>query len=105
MTRKRWIWFGAAVGAVLVVAIAFWAWTGPIAYARIATGYVAQQTCACINVSNRSFDACKADFNPDDIKALTMSVTDQTHVRVEVLGGLISANAVAESGYGCRLID
>lgn len=104
MSRKRWMWVGAA-SAVVLGAIVFWAWTGPLAYARIATGYVAQQTCACVHVSNRSLDACLTDFAADDIKPLTITAPDESRISAEVLGGLIRAEAIADDTYGCRLVD
>jgi hypothetical protein len=104
VSRKRWMWIGAGLIVVLCT-IAYWAWTGPIAYARIATGYVAQQTCACVHVSNRSLDACLTDFAAEDIKPITITAPDQSHISAEVLGGLVRAEAVADGAYGCRLVD
>ncbi|MEJ0059207.1 MAG: hypothetical protein WDM79_06410 [Terricaulis sp.] len=40
---------------------------GPVAYARVATSYAAQQTCACLYVSGRAMASCLSDFPEDAV--------------------------------------
>lgn len=105
MTRKRIIWACAAAALVGAVAFAaFWLLSGPIAYARIATGFVAQQTCACLHVSGRAFDSCMSEF-PEDALSQTKIEREGQSVRASVLGGLISSEARYEEEFGCALVD
>ncbi|GIK47489.1 MAG: hypothetical protein KJZ75_06580 [Hyphomonadaceae bacterium] len=100
--RKRWIVL--AVLLVIAAALAAGAWSnrGQIAYAQIATGYAAKQTCSCLHVSGRSLESCIADF-PDSARNQITVTQDGETVRASVLFGAISAKAVAEGEYGCRL--
>lgn len=102
MSRKRWIW--AAVAAVLLAAIVggYFGLRGPIAYAQIATGYAAKQTCSCLHVSGRSMESCIADF-PEDARSSLNVTQDGDTVRASVLFGAISAEAVVDGEYGCRV--
>lgn len=102
MARKRWIWIVAValVGALAVMGV--WLVNGPIAYARIATGYVAQQTCACLNVSHRSQESCTAEFPADAVKMIKVEVNGD-NVRASTLGGVIASEARADGAYGCSI--
>ena len=75
-----------------------------LAYANIATGYAAKQTCSCRFVSGRTLDSCIADFPTDARDAITVTET-ATHVRASELFGAISAEAAYEEGFGCQLRD
>jgi hypothetical protein len=104
VSRKRWIWIGAAVGVAAVFGLAAWSLQDDIAYARLATGYAAKQTCSCIHVSSRSLESCVNDF-PEDARSQLTVVPDGDRVRASVLLGVVHAEAVFEEGYGCRILD
>ncbi len=104
MSRKRWIWIGAlGVFAIAVVAAA-WSMRDDFAYARIATGYAAKQTCSCLHVSGRVLESCVADF-PEDARNSINVTAEAGRVRASVLFGAISAEAAFEDSYGCRILD
>ena len=102
MSRKFWL-----IGALVVVAlVAGGAYAGrePYAYARIATGYAAKQTCSCLHVSGRTLGSCMAEFPPQAREHFTVTSTGD-RVRASVLFGVVSAEAQFEDGYGCRLLN
>ncbi len=104
MSRKRWIWVGVLAAIVFIVAGAAWASRDQVAYARIATGYAAKQTCSCLHVSGRDLESCMADF-PEDARQQISIAQDGDRVRASVLLGAISTSAVFEPEYGCRILD
>jgi hypothetical protein len=104
VSRKRWIWIGVLALAVLVIGAGAWASRGQVAYANIATGYAAKQTCSCLHVSGRTLDSCLADF-PEDARNNISVTQDGNTVRASVLFGAISAQAVYEDEYGCRVAN
>lgn len=104
MSRKRWMWIGAAVAIVLGVALLAWSQREQFEYAHLATGYAAKTTCSCRHVSGRALDSCIADFPEDARRSIELSETGD-RVRASVLFGAISAEAVYESEYGCRLVN
>lgn len=104
MSRKRWIGVGVLAAIVFVVAGGAWASRDQVAYARIATGYAAKQTCSCLHVSGRDLDSCMSDF-PEDARQQISVGQDGSRVRASVLFGAISASAVFEPEYGCRILD
>lgn len=102
MSRKRWIWAGLAVVLVIVVG-GYFGLRGQVAYAHIATGYAAKQTCSCLHVSGRSMESCIADF-PEDARDAISVTQDGNVVRASVLFGAISAEAVADEEFGCTIV-
>ncbi len=101
MSRKHWIWAGVAV--LLLIAVGgYFGLRGQIAYAQIATGYAAKQTCSCLHVSGRSMESCIADF-PEDARDAISVTQDGDVVRASVLFGAIGAEAVADEEYGCTI--
>lgn len=104
MSRKRWIWVGVLAIAVFAAAGGAWASRDQLAYARIATGYAAKQTCSCLHVSGRALESCMGDF-PEDARQQISVAQNGDHVRASVLFGAISAEAVFEPEYGCRILD
>jgi hypothetical protein len=94
----------AGASAVAVIVGIIWLVTGPVAYARIATGYAAQQTCACLHISGRTLDSCIAEF-PEDARRQFEIETEGEAVRASVMGGAIKAEAHYEAGFGCTLRD
>ena len=104
LSRKRWIWIGGVSLAAIVIASIAWGLRGQIAYARIATSYAAKETCSCLHISRRTMDSCIADFPTDARNAVTVTQSgDQVHA--SVLFGAISADAVHDGEYGCRIRD
>jgi uncharacterized membrane protein len=100
--RKYWLW-GLAVLAGALAALT-WLYRDDVAYARIATGYAAKQTCSCLHVSGRSLDSCLADFPAEARERLTVSAEGQ-QVTASVLLGAISARAEYQGEYGCALTN
>jgi hypothetical protein len=101
--RAKWFVIGG-VGVLAILAIAVFTGRDTYASARIGTAYVAKQTCSCLFIANRSMDACMTDYNADDIKPLTLDVATSS-VSVSALGGLVSAKAEFDNGYGCHPVD
>jgi hypothetical protein len=104
LSRKRLIWIGALVVLAIAFGAAAWAARGPVAYANIATGYAAKQTCSCLHVSGRTIDSCMADF-PLDARGNITVTSDGDTVTASVLFGAIKAEATYEEEYGCRIVD
>jgi hypothetical protein len=104
VSRKRWIWVGVLAVAVLAIGAGAWASRGQVAYANIATGYAAKQTCSCVHVSGRTLDSCLADFPPEAGENINVT-QDGNVVRASVLFGAISTEAVYEEEYGCRIAN
>jgi hypothetical protein len=103
VSRKRWIWTAALTAVLLVIAGAAWSLRDDLAFARIATSYAAKQTCSCLHVSGRTLESCVADF-PDEARGpITLSEAPNS-VRASVLYGAVSAEAVFEEGFGCRIV-
>jgi len=102
--RKRLIGLMALLVIAGALAVGAWAGRGQIAYAQIATTYAAKQTCSCLHLSGRSMESCLADFPEDAREAITVTLDGET-VRASVLFGAISAEAVVDGQYGCRLAN
>lgn len=100
MLRKYWLWIVAALA--LAIGAGLWAARGQIAYAHIATAYAAKTTCSCVHVSGRSLASCTADFPPDAQGLITVTERGD-RMRASVLFGAISAEAVYEGEFGCRI--
>jgi hypothetical protein len=101
MTRK-WQWITAVL--VLLVGIGVWGARDTLATVRIGTTYVAKQTCSCLFVAGRPLDSCSTDFDPESLRSLDV-VTGDSAVTVSALGGLISARAEFEKGFGCHPVN
>jgi hypothetical protein len=104
VSRKRWIWVCVLAAALVAIGAGAWASRGQVAYAQIATGYAAKQTCSCLHVSGRTMDSCLADF-PEDARNNISVTQDGASVRASVLFGAISAEATYEEEFGCRIAD
>ncbi|MGD9979393.1 MAG: hypothetical protein AB7H66_00660 [Hyphomonadaceae bacterium] len=104
MSRKRWIWVGVLAVTLVAIGAGAWASRGQVAYANIATGYAAKQTCSCVHVSGRTLDSCLADFPPEARGNIDVT-QDGDIVRASVLFGAIRAESVYEEEYGCRIAD
>jgi hypothetical protein len=103
VSRKYWL-IGAA--AILVALIAGGAYAGrePYTYARVATAYAAKQACSCLHVSGRTMASCMAEF-PQDARGRFTVTSSANRVHASVLFNAISADAVYEPDYGCRLVN
>lgn len=101
MKRNHWLILAFALAA-LAAAAYIWA-REPLSMAHLGTGFAAKQTCSCLHVSNRDLASCKLDY-PKDVAALFSWRTEGETVEVTALGGLFSAQAVHEPGFGCRLV-
>jgi hypothetical protein len=104
VSRKRWIWVGAAIAALVVLGATAWAVKDDVAYARIATGYAAKQTCSCVHLSGRGLDSCVSDF-PEDAREQITIAQDGAMTRASVLFGAISAEARFDNDFGCTLVN
>jgi hypothetical protein len=104
VSRKRWFLIGAVALAGVALPGLVWSLQDEYAYARIATGYAAKQTCSCLNVSGREMQSCMADY-PADAQGMISVKQEGSAVRASVLFGAISAEATYEDGYGCIIAD
>ena len=104
MSRKRWIWIGGIVAAIVLVGGGAWASRSQVAYAGIATGYAAKMTCSCMHVSGRSLQSCLADFPEEARNNIAITENGDT-VRASVLFGAISSEATYEEEFGCRILN
>jgi ABC-type molybdate transport system substrate-binding protein len=100
---KRWLKIGALV-LVVVVAAGVWAGRGTYATGYIGTGYVAKQTCSCMFVVGRTAEACSTDYDAQVVQRLKVQPAASS-VTVSALGGLLSAKAEFEEGFGCHLVN
>lgn len=104
MSRKRWIWVGVLAVGLLAIGAGAWASRGQVAYANIATGYAAKQTCSCLHVTGRTLESCIADFPADARENITVTEDGNT-VRASVMFGAISAESIYEEEFGCRIVN
>lgn len=100
--NRKWL----LIIGVLAVLIGIGVWSGRDTYAtaRVGTVYVAKQTCSCLFVAERSLDSCYTDFDAEATRPLDVRVS-QNNVTVSALGGLISARAQYDQGYGCHPVN
>ena len=104
MSRKRWIWVGVLAVGLLAIGAGAWASRGQVAYAGIATGYAAKQTCSCMHITGRTLDSCMAEF-PEEARNTVTITEDGDSVRASVLFGAISSEAIYEEEFGCRIVN
>ena len=100
--KRKWVLI-IGVLAVLIVA-GVWTSRDTFATARVGTVYVAKQTCSCLFVAGRPLDSCYTDFDAEAVRPLDVNVSKDA-VTVAALGGLISARARYERGYGCHPVN
>lgn len=101
MSRKWLLIIGVLV---MLIGIGVWSSRDTFATARVGTVYVAKQTCSCLFVAGRPLDSCHTDFDAEAVRPLDVSVS-QNSVTVSALGGLISARAQFDRGYGCHPVN
>jgi hypothetical protein len=102
VSRKRWMVIGGLVLGAIVISSVVWSLRDDVAYAQIATGYAAKTTCSCRHVSGRTLESCVADF-PADARGNIAVTEEGDRIRTSVLFGAISAEAIYEDGFGCRI--
>ena len=98
--RRRLIVLGVvlalgAVGAVYVPRF--------IAFLHIGTTFAAQQTCACLFVSERKLDACVKDLGKAG--ELLAVKPGEKSVKVTALFGMFEGEAKAEAPFGCHPVQ
>jgi hypothetical protein len=103
VSRKYWLVGGAVILVALITGGAYAA-REPVTYARVATAYAAKQLCSCLHVSGRTMDSCMAEFPQDARGQISVTSTGNT-VHAGVVFNAISADAVYEEEYGCRLLN
>lgn len=95
-------WFGA-IGIAFVIAMTLGIFLrDQAAFGKIATAYVAKQTCSCLHVGGRSLESCRTDYAPEDLALITIATSGQD-VRASALGGAVSATARHTPGFGCTI--
>lgn len=101
--RKSLIWAGAIVGGLALLAgCGAYVMRDQIAFANIAVGYAAKQTCSCLHVAERTQESCLAELPAEAQGQITLT-TEGQRVRASAFMGAFSAMAVHEAGYGCRI--
>jgi len=101
MNRKWLLIIGVLV---VLVGVGVWSSKDTLATARVGTVYVAKQTCSCLFVAGRPLDSCYTDFDAEAVRPLDVSVS-KNGVTVSALGGVISARAQYEQGFGCHPVN
>jgi hypothetical protein len=102
LARRKRLALGAVVLLVVAAAVAWRVFRVPL-LVNIGTGYVAEQTCACLFVSGRTLESCVGDLDPLAQKLISIHPgTAEVTASSFVLG---SATARYEQGFGCSLRD
>jgi len=93
----KWIPLGLLLVLVVLVSSQIPGWQS---LAAVGAGYVAKNVCSCVFVSERSFDACRADILPAMEQVAAVREGDAVIARVPLF-----ARAVARHhpGTGCTL--
>ena len=104
MSRKRWFVIGGLALAAVVLSSVAWSLRDDLAYAKLATGYAAKQTCSCLHITGRTLDSCMADF-PEDARSMIAIEQSGSSVRASVLFGAVGATAPYSQEYGCTFDD
>jgi hypothetical protein len=95
---------GVVIGVVLVAGAVTWRYLHLGDLVVIGTGYTARQTCACLFVSGRSADSCRAELDPLAQRLMSVEIGAQ-QVTARAVAGLSRATARYEQGFGCSLTD
>lgn len=100
--KRKWL---LIIGVLAVLfGIGMWSSRETFATARVGAVYVAKQTCSCLFIAGRPLDSCHTDFDTEAVRPLDVSVSDN-NVTVSAFGGLISARARYDRGYGCHPVN
>jgi hypothetical protein len=97
----KWV-IGFVVWLALVVGAAAYVWLAEKNY--VGGGFVAKETCSCMHLAGRSFEACRADLMalPGIDRLRTAPLADGRGVR-SGLPGFTPRIARAVDGRGCTL--
>ena len=98
MSRRRSI--ALIAGVALLAGIIYAGYQG-ISLARIATNYAAEQTCACLFVSQRPAESCEGELGAFASRFMAWRIEERA-VAVSLLR-LFSARAEFEEGFGCHV--
>jgi hypothetical protein len=101
MRAGRWVTGGIAV---MIAGAGAWFAHRVVDQAHIGTAYVAELTCSCLFVSQRSAPSCATDYDAAAVRPLTLEVAGKS-VTVSALGHLIATRAVFEQGFGCHVVN
>jgi hypothetical protein len=99
MQTKRFLIFGLVF--IALAGLAVWFGRGTYETARIGTAYVAKQTCSCLFVARRTPESCRTDYDPAALARLNVEPAASS-VTVSALGGVVSAQAQFDAGFGCH---
>jgi hypothetical protein len=102
LKRRKRIAIGVVVFLLVAIVIAWRVFRVPL-MVNIGTGYVAQQTCACLFVSGRTLESCLGDLEPLARKLISVH-PGTTEVTASGLA-VVTATARYEKGFGCSLRD
>jgi hypothetical protein len=102
LARRKRLALGAVVLLLVAAAVAWRVLRVPL-LVNIGTGYVAEQTCACLFVSGRTLESCVGDLDP--LARKLISIHPGTAEVTASSFGLASATARYEKGFGCSLRD
>jgi hypothetical protein len=102
LTRRKRIVLGVLAFLVVAAVVAWHVFRVPL-MVNIGTGYVAQQTCACLFISGRTLDSCLGDLEPLARKLISVHPGTAEVTASSLI--LASATARYEDGFGCSLRD
>jgi hypothetical protein len=102
LTRRKRLALGVVVFLLVAIVVAWRVFRVPL-MVNIGTGYVAQQTCACLFVSGRTLESCLGDLEPLARKLISIHPGDG-EVTASSLA-VVTATARYEKGFGCSLRD
>jgi hypothetical protein len=92
-------WILLVLGLALAIAAAVYLPRG-VAFLRIGTVFAAQQTCACVHLSERPLESCIAELGKAG--RLLKVESDGDTVRASALLGLFSGESHHEPPFGCH---
>ena len=106
LTRRKWLALGVVAVLAIAVVVAWRVFRVPLLL-NIGTGYVAQQTCACLYVSHRTLESCLGDLEPLARKLISVHPSSNEGSDEVTASGflLVAATAHYEQGFGCALRD
>jgi hypothetical protein len=104
MSKRSSLILAVIVGVLVVAGAASWRYLHLWDLVHIGAGYSARQTCACLFVSRRSAESCRADLDPLAQRLISVEIGVQ-QVTTRSMGGIARATARYQEGFGCSLTD
>ncbi len=89
------------LGLIAGLAWQFWL-KDQLEFAKIASAYGAKMVCSCRFVAGRDLASCQDDFTVDTSQFSFEEAEDR--IKVSLLGGIVSSQAVHEPGLGCAVV-